>query len=600
MKAKKQFVKVFISLLVIASINFHGVFLNAQDIVSSSDISSGSSVFVFRKSRKQPQAKLSARLTFTESRSGNRSKLRRRNSVRTVAVSKRKSTQTVASRRRPAGKNPKITLSNTLTAKADVLLENKETDKAIETYREALKNNPKNLVAAHGLSDALTAKGIAASGGANSSSAVVFFDEAVKLNAENALAHAELGEIYAADEKPAKAVEHYETALRVNPALSELNTPLGLAYIKTGEIAKAENSLAHSDKAQTGGAETEYLRGLVFYKQNKNTEALTAFNKAASLDPELVLAHYYQAVIYDRLNQPDQSIAAYQTTVQLDPQFAPAWFDLGVAHYNRGDYKEAEAAYKKTISLDNGNSKAHANLASTYRQQEHYAEANAEYKIAAEGIKDDPDLYSEWGFCLGKVNEWDKAVARLETAADISPDAVDHTNAGWGHYNAGKMHEKNKDEAKAQAEFEAGETALKKAVEDDPQFAPAHLNLGSTYNAQNDFEAAVNSLNQAVAIKSDWVIAVNELGLAYRGMDNLEFAVRQFQRAVSLDNTFALGFYNLGETEYKRGNKKEAKKAQESLKKLNPDLAQRLQNVIAGKIIDEGTKQLKKRIKIPF
>ena len=117
----------------------------------------------------------------------------------------------------------------------------------------------------------------------------------------------------------------------------------------------------------------------------------------------------------------------------------------------------------------------------------------------------------------------------------------------------------------------------------------------------DDYQNAVNSLNQAVSLNNNWVIAINELGLAYRGLNDLSQAVNQFQRAVGLDNNFALGFYNLGETEYKRGNKKEAKKAQQRLKTLNPALAQKLDNVIAGRLIEEGKRKIRNKIpRIPY
>lgn len=606
MRFKKVFIKFALTAVILLSLNFRFVSVTAQDIVTSDDISNGASVFVFRESKKKSQIKLSSRKTFVSVRSNKNSPQQRKNS-QLAAVRKRKTSpvnsRTTATKKTPAKKtgNSKITLSNTLTAKAQTLFENKQTDQAVETFREALKNNPNNEAAANGLSDALTAKGIQMSGGSKDEIAIPVFNEAVKYDDKNGVAYGNLGDIHFAKDRSRQAIENYEKALAVEPELNELYTPLGLAYVKEGEIAKAEVELSKADSINKNEVETEYLRGLIFYKQNKNEQALTAFNKTISLDPNNVLANYYQAAVYDRLNQRDKAVAGYKKTTDLDPGFAPAYFDLGVTYYNEGEYDGAENAYKQTVKVENGNSEAHANLASTHRQKEHFVEANAEYKNAAEGIKNDADLYSEWGYCLGKVSEWDKAAARLETAKDITPDESVYTNIGWAYYNAGQMSEKNEKKSEADADYEKSKTALQKAVEINPRYAAAHLNLGSTYNALDDFQSAVNSLNQAVNLKSDWVIAINELGLAYRGLNDLANAVQQFQRVVNIDGRFALGFYNLGETEYKRGNKKEAKKAQDKLRKLNPALAQKLDNVIAGRLIEEGKQKIKSKIpRFPF
>jgi tetratricopeptide (TPR) repeat protein len=105
-------------------------------------------------------------------------------------------------------------------------------------------------------------------------------------------------------------------------------------------------------------------------------------------------------------------------------------FDKAVENYNQGRYADAVATYKQVIALDATHPDAHANLASSYRQLERYALANAEYKFAADFIKDDTDMFSEWGFCLGKVDEWTKAVARLTTAKELNADAINFANIG--------------------------------------------------------------------------------------------------------------------------------------------------------------------------
>jgi len=362
---------------------------------------------------------------------------------------------------------------------------------------------------------------------------------------------------------------------------------------------KADLYLAKAESSGTDTADARFARGIILYRQGKNAEALTYFDRIIAAAPQNAVAYYHRGVVYDRLKESDKSIASFKQSIRFDPANALAWFDLGVIYYNNGDYNNALTAYKETIKIDNANAKAHANLASTYRQLERYPEANAEYKIAAETIKDDADLYSEWGFCLGKTNEWDKAAARLETARSLSPSAIDDTNAGWAYYNQALIDKQNKKEAEAAKNLASAKASHQRAVQKDPKLDAAYMNLGSTQNSLGEHDDAVVSLNKANSLHSDWPIALNQLGLAYRGTDNLPLALAQFNRVVTLDGNHIMGLFNLGSTQYATGDKKGAKKTQERLKKLNPTMAERLGNVIAGRLIDEGIRRIRNKIRIP-
>ena len=562
----------------------------AMDLVATEDLAGGSSVFVFRESSKKPQAKLAGGRVSLGEAAG---RIRNSSAGAQIAVAaKRRLANAVAARKRAviAAANRKLALSNMLTAKAETFLDNNQTDLAITNFRAALAQNPKNARASDGISNALTAKGIDAAGDTNNEAAMLYFEEAVKFDKQNDVAYAKLGAIHDSKGRKDKAVANYEKAVAINPAFTDLYPPLGLAYLEKDETAKAESCLQKSDAAGIDTVETRYMHGVLNFKQNKNAEALAAFDRTLELDSRYAPAQYYRGQLLDRLGQPDQAIAAYQKTLEIEPSNTAASFDLGVAYYNKGDYSNAATAYQQTVKNDSANAQAHANLASTYRQLERFADANAEYKAAAAGIKS-PDLYSEWGFCLGKTNEWDKSVTRLNTARELDPGAIDNSNLGWAYYNEANTQTAAKDDTAAKTNYEFGKTYLQKAIEIDPKLDAAYLNLGSTHNALGEFQAAVQVLNVAVGLHPNWVIAINQLGLGFRGLKDFVNAVATFKRAVNLDGSNTYGLFNLGETYFASGNKKEAKKINDRLKKINPALAARLDNIFSGKAAVDAAKQ---------
>src|SRR6187431_337843 len=216
MFALRSSAKSFCSLLVLASIGFSTIFVFPQDIIASDDLAGGSSVFVFRKSRKEPQEKAAGRAMRA---GGARGKGGRSHYDSQVAANRKKRVARAKANQAQLAKNranAKITLSNTLTAKAETQLDANQIDQAIATYREALNNNPKNEDAATGLSDALVTKGTAVAGDTSNPAAIVYLDEAVKLDPKNDVAYAKLGELYDAKNDAVNARLNYEKALLIN------------------------------------------------------------------------------------------------------------------------------------------------------------------------------------------------------------------------------------------------------------------------------------------------------------------------------------------------------------------------------------------------
>ncbi len=573
--------------------------IQAQDLVPSEEFAGGASVFVFRESRKKPQSRAGG--GSISSAGGGRvrsAKSAAQTSAQIAAAASKRRAAAIAARKAAAKAeaNRKLALSNTLTVTAEGFLDKNQIDPAIKNYRDALVQNPNNARAKDGLSNALTAKGIEVAGENNNEAAAVYFEEAVKLAKDNDVAFAKLGSIHDANGRKDKARENYEKALAINPEYSTLFAPVGLVYLDSGEIAKAEDLLKRSDAAGIDTADSRLLRGILLFKQNKDAEALASLDKAVEMEGRFIEAQYYRGQILDRTGKSAEALTSYRKTLEWEPTFTPASFEIGVASYNAGDYAGAAAAYEQVVKTDKDNYQAHANLAASYRQLERFADANTHYAIAENGIKT-ADLYSEWGYCLGKVGEWEKAAARLQAARDLSPTAIDNSNVGWAYYNAAQAQTVAKEPEKAKASYALAKAALEVAVQIDPRLDAAYLNLGSTHNGLGEFQLAVNILKTVLSFRKDWAIASNQLGLGYRGLGDMKNAIATFKRIVDLDKNSVTGLFNLGATYQLSGNSKEAKKINDQLRKINPAAASRLDDVISGKIVlDAATQKINQKI----
>jgi tetratricopeptide (TPR) repeat protein len=573
--------------------------VRANDIVPSDDLVSGASVFVFRGSSKKPQSKLGAVHGFRGGAGGRAKIATQIASARQRKADAAKARAAEVARLRARERVLKLKQSNTFAAKGEAAMESGDVNGAITSFRQSIRLNPKNAEGKAGLSEALTAKGIEAAGSANSEAGLEFLNEAVQVDPKNAAAYAKIGEIYDAKGDNAKAIANYDKAVTIDPEFTAVYLPLGMAHAEAKNYVEAEAYLAKAEAAGIASNEARLARADIFAKQNRTQEAVDMLDKVIAAEPTNAAAIFQKASILDRAGKSDEAIAGYQKAVQVDPNYAAAWYELGVIAYNKGDYNGALTAYQNVVRIEPTNYTAQANLASTYRQLGQFGEANAAYKAAEPGYTKSADHYSEWGFCLGKTNEWDKAVARLLTARDLDPTAVDNTNLGWAYYNAAKIDKKNGDEEAAKAKFELAKTYLNTAVQQDPNLDAAYMNLGSTNNELGNHEDAAQALKKANELHPGWTIALNQLGLSYRGMNNLSLALQAFNAAVDADGNYVNGLFNLGSTQNAAGDKKGAKKTQDRLKKLDSQLAMTLGNIIAGKLIEAGTNEIKKKVRIP-
>ncbi|HSI88433.1 MAG TPA: tetratricopeptide repeat protein [Pyrinomonadaceae bacterium] len=568
----------------------------ANDLVPSEDLTGGASVFVFRGSSKKPIGRSSK--AFRSRAAGTRRSSARTNSQIATTQQRRaaRSKAALAARQR-ARAAARIRQSDEAAIRGRSLLERQHYETAAAEFRTAIDLNPKNAEAAEGLSEALALKGIEVAGADLKEDALVYLNEAVVHDPSNAAAFAKLGEIHDAHGRSDEALANYEKAVELDATLTSLYLPMALAYLEKGDPAKSEAALA---KAEGDGVDTTDFRNarlLNLVGQEKFDEALAMLDQAPATGPAAGEVEYQKAAIYDRMQKPGEAVAAYKRSIASAPANSDAWLDMGTIYYNQGDYDNALLAYQETVKLEPDNTEAHKNLASVYRQLMRYADANVHYRLAEPGYKSNPDLYSEWGYCLAKVNEWDKAIARLERARELSPEALDLNNVGWGLYNAARADIANNNKAAADQKLADGRVALQAAVEADPEFEAAHFNLGVTNNALGDFEAAVNALNRALSLRGDWVIALNQLGVAFRGSDDLATALTYFKRASTLDDSNLFGLYSLGEVYFLTGNKAEARKIRNRLNALDPTLASKLDNVLSGKIVlDEAKRNIRNKV----
>lgn len=587
--------------------------VRGQELVSVSDITGGSSVFVFRTS-----AKAAPRKSVSRTRAA-RTKTQRIETVKKVSkqyVALAKVTPRRARTKSVDPNDPRMAKIKTMppdqasrlfAGVGEYYMDRDEFDKAIDFFREAVQLDRNYNVAKTGLSEALALKGNEELVRDARGPARRFFEEALTYNANNAPAHFGLGEVFSADEKDSEARASYEKALANDKELTEIYVPLGILYYRAGEVAKADELLTKALAISPNDAETQYFLGLIRYSQNRNADALVAFRKATAADPAYVEAYHQAGETQLRLGKPADAAIDFKKATQLKPAYFEAWLGLGNAEYESGSWAAAVTAYKEATRLRNNNPEALENLADAYRQTPDYEQAEANYRMAALFIERTPDfnkeqaadIYSKSAFMVAKQCElnrarnlkcrWADAITYLEKGAQHSPDGVDYANLGWAYYNAAREDLSFRNEAAARPNLEKAKAALQRAVAGNSKYAAGALvNLGRVLADMGDLSGAIDAFNKAAAQKGAELpggFLYNELGSVYRKQGKFKDAAAAFRKAADKEERNAIIQFNLGEAELQNGNLGEAKKAYERLKKLGrADLATRLQQLSGGRV----------------
>lgn len=597
-------VRKFAAIIVVGSVLLIGTpTARAQDVITADDFSGGASVYTFRDNRRAKKKTAAVKKGYVP-----RKNIAMRTRARTRLRSQIAAARTRSNRPRFKPVDPATvakTTPKTVAAKAklaldvagagETYLDGNDSQAAVSAFERSLALNPKYTDAKLGLSEAYGRQGDDFAEADRPLDAMAAYQNAIKNDPKNAAAYAGLGSLYESQDNRTLAVANYEKALASDPQI-DVHSRLGVLYYENGDVAKSETHLKAADGADSRNAETKLYLGLVSLKQNDADRAVQTIDEALKIDPNYADAYYFRGAANNRRSADDQAVGDYQKAVFIDATYTDAAFDMATTQYNQEKFGAAAEGYQRVVATDGTYGDAHANLAETYRQLEDFPKANAQYGVAAEYVKDDPDLYSNWGFCLGKENKWDRAGERLETAVKMRGEAADYSNVGWAYNRAAEDDAKAGRTADAALKLEKGRDAAKHATERDPSLASGFVNLGTSLNGLQDYENASLALRRAVDLKNDWYFAHNELGRSLRGLGRLAEAIASFQRVVSLNDKFAYGLFNLGEAQFASGDKKGAEKTMKTLRKLDSALAGRLDGVLKGKI-DEQKRKAEDKVK---
>lgn len=188
-----------------------------------------------------------------------------------------------------------------------------------------------------------------------------------------------------------------------------------------------------------GEARALLEKGKQLYREDQDSAAAEAFQRAIALDPDLAEAHFRLGLAYDTLNKAEEAEA---------------------------EYKKAIEGYKKYLSDHPDDFEAHYALGQTYANLHQYSDAIREYRQAIRLKEDDADMYFDLGMAQMRLAQYSEAASSFTKSLEIDPDnyraeeSLTEAREGVNRIKVGKKHQEDLLKKKEKEELKKAASGL--------------------------------------------------------------------------------------------------------------------------------------------
>jgi tetratricopeptide (TPR) repeat protein len=298
---------------------------------------------------------------------------------------------------------------------------------AKDVFDKVLASNPNNIDAIYWQGQTLLAM-------KDSVAAQELYSKALQTNGNAPMLLAGMGGVELRFGKAQDARAHFDMAIQLTKqkdvnvfnavAKNNIEAPQGDLQYAVEKLTAATNVKNFNNP------DTYVLLGDAYRRLIDGGNAVQAYQKALTMDPNLAEAEYQIGKIYLTQNNKDYFLPAFEKAVQMDPAYAPAYYELFYYYYNHWNpddvSKVTDALNKYVANSDPGD---YVDLLQTdfliVTAKFADAKAKAQSIISAQGDKVNPDFYKKVAYCCDTLGDAACAQQNIATYfAKQSPAAV--------------------------------------------------------------------------------------------------------------------------------------------------------------------------------
>ncbi len=243
----------------------------------------------------------------------------------------------------------------------------------------------------------------------------------------------------------------------------------------TGLLEQSKQS--ESVQAEDTPAVSAVVEGISFIRSNNVPAAIQAFERAVSLDPSLVAAHYNLGLAFRQDEQLQAAASSFWQAIQADPTFVLGYVNLGAALLEGDNTAQAKDYLTRALELDPELGIAHYNMGLLHKREGNLPAAFASFN---QGLNQP-------------------------------------ASAAKSHYQIGLIY-------LSQQQYSNAQKAFENAVKLDKTYTEAHYNLGVSFVRQNSPVTAIIAFNNALNLQPDFAHAYYAKALALADLQRYEEA----------------------------------------------------------------------------
>jgi eukaryotic-like serine/threonine-protein kinase len=257
-------------------------------------------------------------------------------------------------------------------------------DKAIQLFRQAIREDPRYALAYAGLGEAnwRTYQSTRESRWADEALANCL--RAVELNGGLARPHVTLGIVYTGTGRPVQAVNELARALALEPKSADAHKELARAYEALGQAAEAETTYRKAILLNPESWSCYWNLGAFHYRQSNYAQAATQFLEVIRLAPDHYRAYSSLGGVYIYQGKFEDAAKMFRKSLDIKPS-PQAYSNLAASLILQGRFPEAVPLLEKAVAMGDASYEVWGNLADAYSQTpESVSKAPAAYRQAAD------------------------------------------------------------------------------------------------------------------------------------------------------------------------------------------------------------------------
>ena len=314
------------------------------------------------------------------------------------------------------------------------------------------------------------------------------FVTVIEENPNDVLAYNHLGSIQAARGEHAKALQSYNRALQVDKNHPILHYNSALSYLSLGKKEEAKLSFENALRTRPGWVEAMVDYADLLIGMNKNKEAQDLLSQA------------------QRLNAEDINILNA----------------LGKLNLKRKDYEMAEQNYQAVLAKNSDDYRALTGMALVYEKQRKLLDSQMLFEKLENFDNENDDIVLQHSRVLLKLNELEKAYARINRICQNSPKNCDALNLLSQYY----IH--TKDELRKNGCF-------KRIHDTDPKYINHLLDCAEVYIDLGNFSSGEILLTQYLTKRRNDTEALMIMASLCEATQNYSTALQIYRRVFELE-----------------------------------------------------------------